>query len=295
MKQIFEHWAKVYKPGYEVVGASPNVFYPIEGDTQTLRPINPIEPVLTLRGGFSSQLHYEADYLWLSDYPALFLWFAQMQKTPDMVGRFANTFGFLAHGIMETIALPSFQSEDVTAEKQSALREMKPHRKLEWLKGQYICYGEPLKVWYAAIDDMRAAIELWDAFKAGSKPAAKELQSRINSQLKAVSTDVYLGEGGNSLELIVTANSLLSALWLQLALAVDGRKAYKQCPGCQNWFEIGKWGSRGDKKFCSNKCRQAAYDMRKKSQKVSVDFWQETAQIKWQETAQIKLKRVEPS
>ncbi len=267
MKQIFEHWAKVYKPGYEIIGASPDVFACLEGDTSELDPVNPIEPVLTLRDGFSVRLHYDADYQWLSDHPGLFLWFAQMEKTLASVEQFASSFGFLAHGTLETIALPTFQKEYVTNKQLPELQEMRPLsiEKMGWLKNQYICYGEPVKVWYAAIDDMREAIKLWDAAKTGSRTATEELQAKINAQLKAVSVDVYLGDKVNSLELIVTANSLLSALWLQLALAVDGRKAYKQCENeaCRRWFEIGKWGSRTDKKYCRNSCKQAVYDAKK--------------------------------
>lgn len=264
MKRVFEYWQKVYKPGYEIVGASSDVFRAIPNSAGVMEPLNPIEPMLTLREGFNVSLRYEFKLLAINDYPALFLHFAQLEKTPEAVERFANTFGFLLHGITHTIALPSFQKEYVIEKVQSA---MEPHRRFEGLKGLHICYAEPVQAWYAFIDEMRDAIHLWETARAGSEDVTVKLQESINARIEGATAAVHMASSGSSLELVVSPTYLISALWLQFALAVDGRKAYKQCPTCQNWFEIGKWGSRGDKKFCSNKCRQAAYDARQRKQK----------------------------
>jgi hypothetical protein len=260
VKRVFEYWAEVHKPGYEVIGARPDMFRALPNAPEG-EELNPIEPMLSLRDGWATGIRYESDYVAVNDYPALFLWFAQMKKTPEAVERFACHFGFLAQNALEIVAYPSFHSGHIQSVENSRIKPF--GKNLGLLDGHYGCYAERLKSWYAGIDEMNKAIQLWEASKAGRAGATEKLQAQINEKLRAVSATAYLNSSGNSLELYVTPNHLYAALWLQLALAVDGRKAYKQCPKCQNWFEIGKWGSRADKKFCSNKCRQAAYDARK--------------------------------
>lgn len=267
MKQVFEYWAKVYRPGYEIVSVRPaySLTVPLAGGKYDMFT-GPMEPMLSMRGGLCLALEYEANYKALSSHPGLFLRFAQMERTPRAVARFANDFGFLAHGAYETIALPSFQSDYVVAEIAPFTFESRmTHR--EWPKGLCPCRAESMAFWYAAMDDMRKAISLWDSAKSGSESATEKLRARINEALRSTKPELYFGEIGNALELIVSPGELLTALWLQLALAVDGRKAYRQCSTCQDWFEIGKWGSRGDKKFCGNSCRQAAYDARQKERR----------------------------
>lgn len=286
MKRVFEYWAKVYRPGYEIFGARPDVFsaFPTYGTykgevvkTADGEPLKPIEPMLSLRGGFRFSLEYEADYLAINDYPALFLWFAQLDKTPLIIERFANSFGFLGEKELENIiALPTFQENFVAQDRRNSAGERARPNNIEKrmnqelsVKEPYVCWAEPLSHWYSAIEEMREAIHLWDKAKAGSKDANKKLGTQINIKLEKVTPTVYLDTAESSLELIVTPKNLLSALWLQLALAVDGRKAYKQCENeaCRSWFEVGKWGSRVDKKYCRNSCKQAVYDV-KKSKKL---------------------------
>jgi hypothetical protein len=54
-------------------------------------------------------------------------------------------------------------------------------------------------------------------------------------------------------------DSLLGALWLQLAEAVGGDKAFRSCKECGRWFELTPQGARKSKFFCSNACRSKAY------------------------------------
>jgi hypothetical protein len=56
--------------------------------------------------------------------------------------------------------------------------------------------------------------------------------------------------------------SLLSALWLQFSLAMNGGQGYQQCPSCQVYFELSPNIARSDKLFCSNACRTRAYRRR---------------------------------
>jgi hypothetical protein len=57
-------------------------------------------------------------------------------------------------------------------------------------------------------------------------------------------------------------NSLIGALWLQLAQAIDGKKDFQQCQVCRNWFELAPDKARSDKVYCSQACRSRAYRVR---------------------------------
>lgn len=53
-------------------------------------------------------------------------------------------------------------------------------------------------------------------------------------------------------------NSLLAAMWLQLANASTKSTAFKQCEFCPHWFPVGPGtGRKPSKRFCSNRCRVA--------------------------------------
>lgn len=54
-------------------------------------------------------------------------------------------------------------------------------------------------------------------------------------------------------------HTLLDALWLQFADAVDRDKVFGQCQECGKWFEIAPDAARTHRRFCSNSCRGKAY------------------------------------
>jgi hypothetical protein len=59
-------------------------------------------------------------------------------------------------------------------------------------------------------------------------------------------------------------DSLLSAGWLQFALAIDGDKEHRQCQrqACGKWFELSPEVTRADRRFCSDACRTRTYRQR---------------------------------
>ncbi len=255
MRSIFEYWAVVERPGYEIIGASP--WQGREGGTVKPRPPQQIEPMLSLRAGYSVNLLYDADYIPLSEYPGLFMLFAQMERDQDMVLAFAHMFGRL--GLLEIVALPTVQREHVVAERVDWLD------KLDTFEGRYLCFAEPLRRWYEEMDHLRDAVMLWDRFRdePTNTIVAKELRSRVRERLSNVNPTLHFEEARPQLCVSITPSTLSEALWLQLALAIDGRKDFKRCPTCGQWFEIGKYGTRRDKKYCSGACKQKAYDKRR--------------------------------
>jgi len=50
-------------------------------------------------------------------------------------------------------------------------------------------------------------------------------------------------------------NTLLDALWLQLAEALSGGEKLRQCESCHSWFQVGRSGRRLVARFCSDQCR----------------------------------------
>lgn len=55
--------------------------------------------------------------------------------------------------------------------------------------------------------------------------------------------------------------SLISAIWIQFAKAIEGNRAFAQCAQCGRWFEVAA-EARADAKFCKNACRFKAYRRR---------------------------------
>jgi hypothetical protein len=59
----------------------------------------------------------------------------------------------------------------------------------------------------------------------------------------------------------IVPQSLVSALWIQLAKAIEGDRKYRECDVCGTWFEV-SGDRRADARFCSNACRFKAYRQR---------------------------------
>jgi hypothetical protein len=67
-----------------------------------------------------------------------------------------------------------------------------------------------------------------------------------------------------------SAHSLLGALWLQLATAISGQYAFRQCEGCGTWLTIHPDEHRSNVRNCDTNCRSKAYRerQRKKAKKT---------------------------
>lgn len=65
--------------------------------------------------------------------------------------------------------------------------------------------------------------------------------------------------------LFTMPNSLIGALWLQLAQSIDGHKHFRQCENCRSWFELAPDKARADKEYCSQACRSRAYRRRRRN------------------------------
>jgi hypothetical protein len=109
--------------------------------------------------------------------------------------------------------------------------------------------------------------ELFAMFEVGDtiRPAWFQLQYMVNEQLsKGVSARLLWNAEHTQIHLHQVPKDLISALWLQLARAIDGERSYKQCEQCRNWFEISSPdGGRADKQYCGSACRSRAHYLNK--------------------------------
>ena len=92
------------------------------------------------------------------------------------------------------------------------------------------------------------------------KSALLLVQHLVNEQLaRKVFPYLLWSIDATGLGLGMQPTSLLGALWLQLARAIDGQKEYRQCKECQTWFELSPEVARTNRLYCSNACRIRAY------------------------------------
>lgn len=97
-------------------------------------------------------------------------------------------------------------------------------------------------------------------------------QQEIN---KAVSDDghsrptmrVVFDADAKQMIMRVCPNTLLGAMWLQVARAVTEDPPLKQCENCGKWFELASEAKRNVTRFCSQKCKVAWHRKNPKAKK----------------------------
>jgi hypothetical protein len=103
-------------------------------------------------------------------------------------------------------------------------------------------------------------------FKRGDVflPALAYVQRQVNEHLRASGPPALLYDlGQDRLVLRQVPQTLLGAMWLQFAAAIDGNKKYHQCRGCRKWFEVTPRGMRSTRFHCTNGCRIRAHRERR--------------------------------
>lgn len=167
---------------------------------------------------------------------SLFQEFAETRKTPEDVKRFADKYGLLRNDGLGP---------------------------------------ETVEFWYRQIDRMRKAVKVWQ------KDRDKDLSRFVtrfsfhlthgghrfffDEQDELIPASIFLGktEDPTRPRLRIEPKDLLAAMWLELALAVEGNSNYRPCDVCPTWFEVAPGSGREDKTYCSDACRMRAYRKRK--------------------------------
>ncbi len=92
------------------------------------------------------------------------------------------------------------------------------------------------------------------------RPALTHVQYVINKHLKDCASPKLLWEQQQTrLGVYVVPHSLIGAMWLQFAEAVERNSKFRECTVCGKWFEIASGAGRADKQFCSAYCRTKAH------------------------------------
>jgi hypothetical protein len=125
--------------------------------------------------------------------------------------------------------------------------------------------------WIDAVVPLRNALKAWkNAGRSGNfKPFIRAFsqkgwkavgRNRIDASI-TIREDPLTGAA----RLCIRPETLLDALWTQVAQAVDGSQSLQNCFVCKQWFTIKSGEGRSDKKYCSDACRMRAYRKRRKS------------------------------
>jgi hypothetical protein len=197
----------------------------------------------------------------------LFREFAALKPTKATVQTFANMFGLL---------------------------EAEPNVCLPSNPGTVRAHGEDLNFWKTEIQRMKFGVELWDAWLTDDRANLTEPMAMLDSKrwrhlfrpdFYPEDTDIALqatqtledlvdynlngrlktrfkAEGASLIpKLILEPQSLLGAMWLQFAAAVEARKTFIPCARCSAPFEVSRdhAGRRSDARFCSDRCRVGYY------------------------------------
>lgn len=116
------------------------------------------------------------------------------------------------------------------------------------------------------IASWNVAPELLQQLRPGDliQPTLVVVQRSVNTQLGGgrVSPRLLWDHTQTRASLHIVPNSLIGALWLQFARAIDGDRSYRRCTECQKWFEISPKTARTTRLYCSNACRSKAYRKR---------------------------------
>jgi hypothetical protein len=226
----------------------------------------------------------------LEEDPLLFYRFARLQPDEDSIRRFASRHGFLGLGTQACIrdrmredaeSLDDWRSEieaidaafsiwdplrrgDLAA-LEDALEEW--HRpdsrgftrfQMRRLDAVIEDAGDPL-----AVEDLEeehaAALDEGDT---GSE-AAFLLQRMCNKQLRRHAAPRVLarrqGEAVRRLSLHIVPKNLLGAMWTQLANDLTGKRDFRKCSNCGEWFPISEKSRGKHERYCSSSCRTKAY------------------------------------
>ena len=98
------------------------------------------------------------------------------------------------------------------------------------------------------------------------RPTLDFVRTRVNKLLenRGITNRLLWDPNYRRQRVHIVPTSLVAALWLQFAKAIEGDKEYRQCEQCNRWFEVAA-EKREDAKFCQNACRSKAYRERQKT------------------------------
>jgi hypothetical protein len=182
------------------------------------------------------------------DHAALFREFADLDyRSTESILKFAKRYGAL--GLVtqhQTIKIP------IRSDPPGAFR---------W----HEAFGEPYLQWAFEICLMREGLRYGEDKPKGIDEY-KRLKWLFDRNLQHVQGRLGFGPNREP-RLLLEPLTLISAMWLQLALAITGDKEFVACKFCRRLFEISteQTGYRRHREFCSDSCKTKDYRKRKRT------------------------------
>ena len=137
---------------------------------------------------------------------------------------------------------------------------------------RHVAHGESYFAWNLAICEMQEAIVRLEQPRDDASP---DLLTLVNKHLTAVQWRMAQAPD-RAYRISFTPNSLLGAMWLQLALAMVEVKRFERCKykHCPKFIEISTslTGRRTNSEFCSNACKTKDYRERIR---LAVELWRD--------------------
>ena len=237
-------------------------------------------------------------YYPLHQHTGLFRHFAGIEISKDSIQKFANTYGLLGGNLSKSILLPLKDSVQIPPGKgrkpkrrgtlgigetaRSWVDEISEMRRalMFWdlvaakdrkRLSQHVHWVRPdaVRIDFESGSSWIATPEIrsyrLDQIPKGDviRPTLFYIQEIINKHVEGrVSPRLLWDTQRQQMSMHIVPNSLIGALWLQFARAVDGEKKYERCLECKTWFEVSLEAARTNRKYCKDACRFKAYRQR---------------------------------
>lgn len=283
-------WPIIATKGYQVRQANvlpseiSKGIKPVEGNHLVLTDGLPLEESLV-----NQDLRLQRP---LDLYPTLFLDFGDMDRTPEGIALFANTYGCLTEGDQVSLA----DSESPGGETVLARGEL-----VEWWSQEGLLMHYAAMLWQLLarddvqkddVDELADCVHQLEAvygYRHGNEHIEGSAEDRRKSRLEGWNKYAeigyrYIEEGIREhvighvtlattqrfdlLPALVTLcyrpHDLLSAMWIQFSKAASENKRFQKCLHCGTWVEIVPHVRRKSTRYCSEACRAKAYRRRQK-------------------------------
>lgn len=267
------------------------------------------KPTLYLTDGrpFGAGGHRVRAYAPLKERDGLFRTFADVAPEPEAFQRFADRFGLLGVAVNRMVALEGDASDrapvivrgERSGEWEMAVVRMRDtvriwelaeaqdiealEKHIRWRDGGVdfrshpdLAPGEypqrPFRKsdkWIAAPEIRPDLLRLFEQSDV-IRPALEHVRAVVNDQIEGrVSPRLVWNVERGRLEFRLVPESLLAAMWLQFASAVERGARFRQCAECDDWFELAVGRARHDKAYCSDACRHKAFRRRRAEEQAS--------------------------
>lgn len=214
-------------------------------------------PIQRLVEGPEVTLDASRRILRLSDYPALFFDFSDLEPSALAVKDFANRYGTIGIASQDTFLYPR------PVHKFGAIYDF---GWFKWEKDEF----SRVDNWFPEIEKMKDAVAGWQEGRIPDQlpPARMPGGQRFRFTIVSRGTVVHESSSEPAVNLVFHPDSLLDALWLQFFSAVARSAEFRRCAwdGCRRRFEVGPGtGKRSDARFCRSTCRDAFHNFQRSS------------------------------